>query len=77
MQPRSPRQALVPDHLPPPPSARARNPIVIIGNAIFTGLLLFILAAGGTLYFGKHKLEAPGPLERERSVVIDSKKGLR
>jgi len=77
LQPRSPRQALIPDQLPPPPSARARHPLVIIGNTIFTGLLLLILAGGATFYFGKRKLEAPGPLERERSVVIESKKGLR
>ncbi len=76
LQPRSPRQALIPDKLPPPPSARARHPLVIIGNAIFTGLLLLILAAGGTLYFGKLKLEAPGPLDHERNVMIPSKKGL-
>lgn len=75
--PRSPRQALVPDRVPPPPSRRTRHPIVIVGNAIFTGLLLFILAGGVTLYFGKRKLEAPGPLERERSVLIESRKGLR
>lgn len=77
LQPRSPRQALVPDQVPPPPSRRARHPVVIVGNAIFTGLLLLILAGGATLYLGKHKLEAPGPLERERSVLIESKKGLR
>src|SRR6185436_16125593 len=59
------------------PSARARHPLVIIGNTIFTGLLLLILAGGATFYFGERKLEAPGPLERERSVVIESKKGLR
>ncbi len=77
LQPRSPRQALIPDQVPPPPSARARHPLVIIGNTIFTGLLLLILAGGATLYFGKRKLEAPGPLDRERSVLIESKKGLR
>jgi UPF0755 protein len=76
LQPRSPRQALVPDQVPPPPSARARHPIVIMGNAIFTGILLLIMAFGATLYFGKLKLEAPGPLDRERNVVIPSKKGL-
>jgi len=76
LQPRSPRQALVPDQVPPPPSARARHPIVIMGNAIFTGVLLLIMAFGATLYFGKLKLEAPGPLDRERNVVIPSKKGL-
>lgn len=77
LQPRSPRQALMPDRVPPPPSRRARHPAVIAGNAIFTGLLLLIFAAGATAYLGKHKLEAPGPLDRERSVLVESKKGLR
>ena len=71
------RDALTPQQVPPPPSARVRNPIVMVGNAIFTGLLLLIMAAGGAIYFGKQKLEAPGPLERDRSVVIESRKGVR
>jgi UPF0755 protein len=77
VQPRSPRQALVPDHLPPPPSRRARNPLVIIGNAIFTGLLLLIFAGGATLYLGRGKLTAAGPLERERTIVIQRGQGIR
>jgi UPF0755 protein len=74
---RGTRDALTPQRVPPPPSARVRNPIVMVGNAIFTGLLLLIMAAGGLFYFGKQKLQAPGPLERDRSVVIESRKGVR
>jgi UPF0755 protein len=77
VQPRSPRQALVPDQLPPPPSRRARNPLVIIGNAIFTGLLLLIFAGGATLYLGRGKLTAAGPLERERTILIQRGQGIR
>src|SRR5262249_19128374 len=77
VQPRSPRQALVPDRLPPPPSQRARNPIVMIGNAMFPRTLLLILAGGAVLYIRRHKLTAPGPLERERTVVIQRGQGIR
>lgn len=74
---RGTRDALTPEHLPPPPSRRVRNPIVIVGNAIFSGLLLLIIAGGGVIYFGKKKLEAAGPLDRDRSVVILPRKGVR
>jgi len=77
LQPRSPRQALVPDRMPPPPSQRARSPLVMIGNAFFTGLLLLILAGGAGLYLGRHQLAVPGPLDRERTVVIQRGQGIR
>ena len=38
ISPRSPRAALEPEQVPPPPrrSERARNPFVVVGNAIIT-----------------------------------------
>ena len=77
VQPRSPRQAIAPERMPPPPSRRARHPLVIIGNAILTGIVLLIIAAGAALYVGKGMFEAPGPLDRERSVVIPRASGIR
>jgi UPF0755 protein len=73
--PRSPRVALEPDHVPLPsrssrPSRRARNPLVIVGNAIFTLLLLALLVGGGAAVIGKSRFEAPGPLEQEKVVNI-------
>ena len=49
ISPRSPRAALEPEQLPPPPkrSDRARNPFVIVGNAIITLLRISMLGAGG------------------------------
>lgn len=75
--PRSARQALTPERLPPPPSRRARHPIVIVGNAIFTILLLLAVMAGGGIYYGSTKFNAPGPLDRERTVNIPPRTGLR
>src|SRR5437763_4730522 len=79
LAPRSPRAALEPEYMPEPnrPSRRARHPLVIAGNAIFT-IILVVALAGGLLYsYGKHKLEAAGPLDRERVVNIPRGLGLR
>ncbi|TMJ04597.1 MAG: endolytic transglycosylase MltG [Alphaproteobacteria bacterium] len=77
--PRSPRAALEPEYMPEPkrPSRRARHPLVIAGNAIFT-IILVVAIAGGLVYsYGKHKLEAAGPLDREKIVNIPRGLGLR
>ena len=60
ISPRSPRAALEPEQVPQPPrrSDRVRNPFVIAGNAILTGLLLLIIAAGGLYVYGKQMLSA-------------------
>src|SRR3954470_20093337 len=79
LAPRSPRAALEPEYMPEPnrPSRRARHPLVIAGNAIFT-IILVVALAGGLLYsYGKHKLEASGPLDREKVVNIPRGLGLR
>lgn len=77
--PRSPRAALEPEHMPEPnrPSRRARHPLVIAGNAIFTIILVIAIAGGLAYSFGKHKFEAPGPLDREKIVNIPRGLGLR
>ncbi|HEV2000350.1 MAG TPA: endolytic transglycosylase MltG, partial [Xanthobacteraceae bacterium] len=77
VHPRSPRQALMPDTLPPPPSRRVRHPIVVVGNAIFTLVVLVIIGGGAGLYMGKRKFDAAGPLDRERTVMIQRGQGIR
>ena len=76
--PRSPRAALEPEQvtLPTRRSKRARNPLVIIGNAIFTLLIVVALGAGGAIAFGKHRFESPGPLDEDKTVNIPSRLGL-
>ena len=78
ISPRSPRAALEPEQLPPPPkrSDRARNPLVIVGNAIITLLLVVMLGAGGIYVYGKQKIEAPGPLQEDKIVNIPQRAGL-
>src|SRR6478736_8330588 len=79
ISPRSPRAALEPEQVPPPPkrSDRARNPFVIVGNAIITLLLIAMIGAGGVYYYGRQVLEAPGPLKEDKIVNIPQRAGKR
>jgi len=79
ISPRSPRAALEPEQLPPPPkrSERARNPFVIVGNAIITILILLMIGAGAGYYYGRQTLETPGPLQEDKIVNIPSRAGKR
>jgi UPF0755 protein len=58
-------------------SARARHPLVVIGNAVFTILVLFALVIGGGLMIGKQRFDAPGPLADDKVVNIPAKLGIR
>jgi UPF0755 protein len=77
ISPRSPRAALEPEQVPPPPkrSERARNPFVVVGNAIITLLLIGMLGTGVAYYYGRKTLEAPGPLQQDKTVVIPLRSG--
>lgn len=77
--PRSPRAALEPERMPQPlrRSRRARHPIVIVGNAIITFVVLVAIVTGLALAIGKHRFEAPGPLDRERIVNIPRGLGIK
>ena len=79
ISPRSPRAALEPEQVPPPPrrSERARNPFVVVGNAIFTILIILMIAAGTTYYYGRQILESPGPLQEDKVVNIPARAGKR
>ncbi len=78
ISPRSPRAALEPEQLPPPPkrSERARNPFIVVGNAIITFILFVMIAVGGIYIYGKQKIEAPGPLQADKIVNIPTRAGV-
>ena len=78
ISPRSPRAALEPEQVPPPPrrSERARNPFVVVGNAIITLLLVGMIGAGAAYYYGRQKLEAPGPLQEDKVVNVPARAGM-
>jgi len=77
--PRSPRAALEPERVPLPtrPSRRARHPIIVVGNAIFTLLVVVSIAVGAGLFIGKQRFEAPGPLPEDKVVNIPRGLGIR
>src|SRR5437868_12272512 len=79
ISPRSPRAALEPEQVPPPPrrSERARNPFVVVGNAIITILILLMIGTGVSYYYGKQILESPGPLKEDKTVNIPARAGKR
>jgi UPF0755 protein len=78
-QPRSPRAAIEPERVGVPlrRSRRARHPIVIVGNAIFTIILLLALVLGGTAWWGKQRFEEPGPLAADKVVNIPRGYGVK
>jgi UPF0755 protein len=78
ISPRSPRAALEPEQVPPPPrrSDRARNPFVVVGNAIITIVLVLMIGTGAAYYYGRQKLEAPGPLQEDKVVNIPPRAGM-
>jgi len=77
--PRSPRAALEPERVPIPGrrSSRARHPVVVVGNAIFTILIVISVAVGAALFFGKKRFDAPGPLAEDKVVNIPKGLGTR
>ncbi|HEY6382634.1 MAG TPA: endolytic transglycosylase MltG [Pseudolabrys sp.] len=77
--PRSPRAALEPERIPAPKrhSRRVRHPIVVIGNAIFTALIVVSIAVGAALFIGRQRFEAPGPLPEDKLVNIPRGLGIR
>ena len=78
ISPRSPRAALEPEQVPPPPkrSERARNPFVVVGNAVITIVLILMIGAGGAYVYGRQKIEAPGPLREDKIVNIPARAGM-
>jgi UPF0755 protein len=79
LAPRSPKSALQPDmvEMPPKRSKNARHPLVVIGNAVFSLIVLLAVSAGFALFVGKQRFEAPGPLLQNRVVIIPHGSGIR
>ena len=63
--------------LPSRHSRRVRHPIVVIGSAIFTLLIVISVAVGAALFVGKQRFETPGPLAEDKVVNIPRGLGIR
>jgi UPF0755 protein len=79
LTPRSPRSALEPDTIDMPPrrSRSVRHPLVVIGNAILSLIILLAVLIGGLLYVGNQQFDAPGPLPQDKIVNIPHGSGIR
>lgn len=77
--PRSARTRLEPERLDQPSRAsrRARHPLVIAGNAVFTFIIIVAIVAGLGFAIGKQRFETPGPLATDRVVNIPPRSGMR
>ncbi|MCK0195421.1 endolytic transglycosylase MltG [Ancylobacter sp. 6x-1] len=58
------------------PSRRAHHPLIIVGNAIFTLLLVAIVVGGGAFWVVKSSFDSPGPLPADTNVVIPNQSGV-
>jgi UPF0755 protein len=58
-------------------SKRVRHPLVIVGNAIFTLLVVISVAVGTALFLGKQRFEEPGPLVEDKIVNIPNGLGIK
>src|SRR5213075_2627219 len=82
ISPRSPRAALEPEQVPPPPkrSDRARNPLVVFGNAVITIVLILMIGAGGVYVYGKKMMESPAAgrgQDRQYSAALENPRNRR
>jgi len=79
LTPRSPRTALEPDQveIPTRRSKSARNPFVVVGNAVISLFVLVAVVAAVALVIGKQRFDAVGPLPENRIVNIPRGTGIR
>jgi len=71
--PKSPRAAIEPSEVPPPPRRRskaARNPTIVFLNGLFSLLTLLVVGTGAVFFYGKQRFEAPGALTAPVVVLV-------
>src|SRR5260370_2777385 len=73
LAPKSPREALQPEPVPPPPlrSRAVRHPVVVFLNFVLTVVIVVVVAGGAGLFLGKMQFERPSNLDQARPVSIE------
>lgn len=76
--PKSAREMLQPDEVPPPPtrSRAARHPLVVSLNFFITIAVVLAVAIGAAGLYAKVQFDQAGPLQSERLVPVPSGTGL-
>jgi UPF0755 protein len=69
---KSPQASLQPEPVPGPGkhSRRAKNSFVRFLNGLLTLIFVVLLGLGALLYVGYRQFEAPGPLDKDKSIII-------
>lgn len=78
--PRSPAEALEPDHAPEPPRGsrrRQQHPIFVILNSVMTFLFVGLIGLAALFYFIRTQFDRPGPLNHATVIVIPKDEGVR
>ncbi len=73
--PRSPAEALEPDHPPEAPHARRmkrkrQRPVVMLMNTLFTAIFIGIIGVAGAFYYAKVQFDSSGPLSHSTVITI-------
>jgi UPF0755 protein len=77
--PRSPSEALEPDHAPAPPpgrKVRREHPILSFMHSVMTLLFVGVIGLTALFYFVRSQFDQPGPLNYGTVVVIPKGEGL-
>lgn len=77
--PRSPAEALEPDHAPEPPSGRKvrrEHPILSFMHSVMTLLFVGVIGLTALFYFVRSQFDQPGPLNYATVVVIPKGEGV-
>jgi UPF0755 protein len=78
--PRSPSEALEPDHAPEPPSVNGgwhQRPVVKVLNNVVTLLFVGVIGLALLFYYVRTTFDQPGPLEYATVVAIPKGEGVR